>query len=305
MTISNYKDRYIKVESAYLKDMIANIGSYSSLDIKVKGGCSEVAVESSINAADIAINSWVIDLQQAVALENKIYQLYIFNLYSLKEFNVLANPVDLAYVANNCTTNSCTMEDFASVFVNNIKNQIQTWFSVRGITANINIDIDGNEMMISNLPAGFGLSKALYAAVNTAPYLEEPFGQFSTDSNIILAGDFLYIKPQFVVDATLEDGIYTVTLKFNKTNGAGHIIESSCAFIDVEIKCRLAANLSNMADNNTAGNAYSLYLLHYALVNGSNCGCNCEDLCKVYNQLLIELSKTSISTNITQEDCGC
>lgn len=62
----------------------------------------------------------------------------------------------------------------------------------------------------------------------------------------------------------------------------------------------LSGSLSNDAE--------SAILLHYGLTQGSNCGCNCDDLCTVYNQLLTILSVldgTLQSGTNTDADCGC
>lgn len=114
----------------------------------------------------------------------------------------------------------------------------------------------------------------------------------------------ILIAPLFFSLLQIVDGIYKIKIRLTKPQG--YIEFENCAFVDVTIKCQVAAFieqlLSESADiDNIEQNSTIIHLLHYALTNGSNCGCNCDKLCTVYNALIEVLTNNSK----TIEDCGC
>lgn len=124
----------------------------------------------------------------------------------------------------------------------------------------------------------------------------------------------LYITPSMYDLTEFIDGIYNIKVSFNKING--YILISTCVFIDITFKCRVAAflkALSKLTLDPTADKTASLvYLLHYALVNGSNCGCNCVELITIFNELKNILDQNPIIDDVFTHgtpnsitDCGC
>lgn len=123
--------------------------------------------------------------------------------------------------------------------------------------------------------------------------------------------DKLIIFPSFFGITEFKDCIVRFDIKMFKSdeegNITGYVLISNCAFIDVTYKCRVAALLQNIISENKNGNdnekvSTITHLLHYALFNGSNCGCNCEELCDVFEEL------TSLIQGIDPQiinDCGC
>lgn len=127
-------------------------------------------------------------------------------------------------------------------------------------------------------------------------------------SNFYIVGGVLYIRPQLFGTILFEDGVYKIEIRFKKP--AGHIIITNCIFVDISFKCKVATLLKALLEesgntNRTKGiekTSTAIHLLHYSLTNGSNCGCNCFELCAVFNELCILLS--GIDLQITN-DCGC
>lgn len=122
-------------------------------------------------------------------------------------------------------------------------------------------------------------------------------------SHAYFLGDDLIIKPYFFGGTTV-DGVYRVSITINTAQTG--VMYTMCIFIDVTLKCKIAAIMKDIVEENagawqTEKKATIIHILHYSLVNGSNCGCNCNEMCTVYDELI------SILSNIdpTIIDCGC
>lgn len=125
-----------------------------------------------------------------------------------------------------------------------------------------------------------------------------------TTNVFYITNNVLYIKPALFGLSSFTDGIYKMDIKFIKTNG--YTLAENCIFVDVTYKCKVAAYLQNLIEENASldkseqiGN--SIHLLHYGLINGSNCGCNCIDLCNLF----YILKDLLLTTNPINTDCGC
>lgn len=130
----------------------------------------------------------------------------------------------------------------------------------------------------------------------------------NTNLFYIVAGapNILYISPKLFGGAlAFVDGIYKLSIKFTKSNGYVQI--NNCIFVDITYSCKLASLITNILSENasvdTNENTSTIaHILHYALNNANNCGCNCDEMCTVFNAL------ADILTNIdpqTLSDCGC
>ena len=127
----------------------------------------------------------------------------------------------------------------------------------------------------------------------------------NVNSKFYIIDNILYIRPTFFGSTIFDDNVYKFSIKFIKTAGGYTLIEN-CAFVDNTYRCRVAAYLENivsenknLADSEKVGTV--IHILHYALVNGSNCGCNCVEMCEVFN----ELKKLLDNTQPENTDCGC
>lgn len=129
---------------------------------------------------------------------------------------------------------------------------------------------------------------------------------FSTASQFYIdeTTKILYVTPQLFSQAEFTDGVYKIDVRFNK--GVGYTLISNCIFVDIDTKCQVAAVIQNILGENTRLGAEKpstvIHILHYALVNGGNCGCNCDEMCDVYRELKQLL--TEIDPQILN-DCGC
>lgn len=106
-----------------------------------------------------------------------------------------------------------------------------------------------------------------------------------------------------LLDALFVNGVYRVDMKITDTTG--HSIYSNCLFIDIDMSCKVAGLLDAiLIEKAKSGENPSTiaHILHYSLVNGSNCGCNCDAMCDNYNALVGLLD--AVSAQISN-DCGC
>lgn len=307
MTISKYSN-YIRIQSTILDQLLADPSGFDSIKVTGNINCCTQDCEQLISdfTIDLATQGWYADLTNGVLAEDSVAKLFIKNIVTNESNNVLSGNIDLGYVADNCMSESCTLEDFSGHFAPLFKTPIDNYFTSLGITSNVTISFDGNTLIVQDLPNGYFITDYIEHGV-AEPFEKIIFTFSSTESNAFLAPDALYIKPEFFNNMSqLIDGIYRFDIKYTKVDNSGFITESNCAFIDITIKCKVASILGKIKGENANKSnvvekcATIAHVLHYALVNGSNCGCNCADMCIVYRELVTLLSKDPSVT-----DCGC
>lgn len=114
----------------------------------------------------------------------------------------------------------------------------------------------------------------------------------------------MYVSPTFFDLLAFTDSVVTLTIKLKKATE--WLLIQNCYFIDVTYKCKVATLLEGIiTESKTAGEeglSTIAHLLHYALINGSNCGCNCDELQQVFYELRKVL--VNVDPKITN-DCGC
>jgi hypothetical protein len=118
-----------------------------------------------------------------------------------------------------------------------------------------------------------------------------------TNNLFYLFEERIIISPGMFPSGFSSDGIYRVDIKFKDETGFTRIY--NCIFVDVTFKCRLANLLTNLLDEDY--NSQTAHLLHYSLINGSNCGCVCDEMCVSFNALKTILDNQPVQAT----DCGC
>lgn len=144
------------------------------------------------------------------------------------------------------------------------------------------------------------------ATINCCPqlYSQTRFLPLQPNSYFAFSASGIEVKPAFfnvVSPNKIIDGVYHFNVKIFTTEDNYHY-EENCTFIDLTIKCKVATYLDALNDKGEDGEiATNVHILHYALVNGSNCGCNCTDMCNVYKQLYDILKPVTPQL----QSCGC
>jgi hypothetical protein len=108
-------------------------------------------------------------------------------------------------------------------------------------------------------------------------------------------GTQLEINPKIVNENNTKwaDGVYKVIVTLSD-DAEDVVSESNCFFLDCETSCKVAKHIKALLKTETDT---EVHLLHFGLVNGGNCNCNCEELCYLYRKLFNILNNT--------ESCLC
>lgn len=140
---------------------------------------------------------------------------------------------------------------------------------------------------------------------NTTTLTYDTTDVFDVNKKYYIIGNTLYIRPIFFNSTVFFDNVYKFNIKMVLTD-SGYTIIENCLFVDITYGCKVAGYLKNIIEENadkydTEKVGTTIHLMHYALVNGSNCGCNCLQMCEVFGELknLLDNSKPE------NTDCGC
>lgn len=287
MTISNIGDQYLVLKSPYISDLINDILNYSKVTVSGEincGQCSPITQDLSFPSNQ----NWVGDFTTPVLLGSTITNLYLYNIKTGVSVNILDGAtINLAPILADCADTSCTIQNSLISFPAFVTSQLENWFGLNGYPGHdITYLATGNILEFGNFPPNFILTTATYNGTSSVV----PFTYGKAESAIALIGEGILVSPQFFNLKALVDGIYTMGVKIEKgTPMTSYTEETNCAFVDINMKCKVAAVLQNinkeLSNSVTERSSATIHLLHYGLVNGSNCGCNCQELCAVFTQL--------------------
>lgn len=286
MYLSKTQDcRFIELKSDTISDFILNPTKYTSFTITAKlNCCSNEEVTHTLEGLEI--NSNVFTLQfptnPVVYLTSFVFE----NIYTHQQFYLPIGGDAISYM--------CNTGDITDLFT-----VVQDWFTANfstTVTQNYTYDALTNtcEYTITNLPVNITPVSLLTNIEGNVQNIY--FGYFPIEG-MFFNSNLMYIAPSFFSLDKFVDGIYSFTLTFN-TKDDTITTESNCFFFDCETKCKVSTKLEELLNcNKTATN---IFLLHYTLTEGGNCGCNCDDLCTIFNKLCSELG-----TNESCFNCGC
>lgn len=146
------------------------------------------------------------------------------------------------------------------------------------------------------------------ASINCGtPIVKTLLAPFTATADLLLIStDGIRLNPSFFGLTELSNGIYKVSVKLFEVSPLQTILIANCALVDIDLSCQVATLLHNIIgeyeDKLSEQPSIIAHVLHYSLVNGSNCGCNCDEMCNNYSYLV------NILTNIDPQllaDCGC
>ena len=282
MYLSKTEDcQFIEIKSDIVSDFILNPGNYTSFTITgTLSCCSDENVTHTLTEDEIDSNVFTLQFPTngAVLLDELVFE----NIYTHQQFTL---PIGTTAATYMCSTGDIT----------NLFTIVDAWFTTNfttTVTQNYIYDPVANtcQYTITDLPVNIIPVKL------TTDIQEIYFGYFPIEG-MFVNNYMLYIAPSFFSLDKFIDGIYSFTLTFKSADGF-IITESNCFFFDCETKCKVSTKLEELLNCNKA--ATNIFLLHYTLTEGGNCGCNCEELCTIFNKLCSELG-----TNESCANCGC
>lgn len=306
MIISSIGKQYAVLASELITEFSENIGNYSKLVVSGKINCGNCDNPEDAVLEYPTADRFVANLDVPVKLSEIITKLNLYNTVTNTYHNVITTPVDLSDIVDNCNSNNCTLQTEAANYTT-FKTQIDAWFLAQGITTNVSISFEENSILITGIPSPYIFESVQYGLDN----ISIPAYYGNEDNNIILVGDKILVAAKHFNISEYVDGIYTFSVRIEKsTPTLSWTIETNCFFFDVTFKCKVASTLNKLkeelASSSTERVATTIHIMHYALVNGSNCGCNCADLCNVFIELYALLTDT-IGENYNNQtsNCGC
>jgi len=287
MILTNQNCNFIKLDSPEIKDIIES-DSYKSLSIEVTKNCCSNQIYNTVINLENPNNQQVQMFYPADEDPDQnliITGFWVKNIITGEEFNTITS---FNYSDYNCTTG------FGGIGSPN--SELLNWFVANLLPPPIpSQTVSGTSCILTyeNIPYPFVLVKMTYTK-DSVDYIRLFTNQGSSTSSFI-NGESIYINPTIITDTTtkFEDGIYTVKVTFTKNNNST-FTDTSCIFIDCETKCKVAEKLKIVTTD------INLHLIHYALSSANNCGCQCDSMCKLYEELLLELD-----INILTSNCGC
>jgi hypothetical protein len=278
--------QFIEIKSDTISDFILNPTDYTSFTITGKlNCCGDEEITETITGLEIGSN--VFTLQFPVAPTTIIDSIVFENIFTHQQFTL---PIGSAEVADYM----CSTGDITLLFP-----IIDAWFVTNfggSVTQGYTYDAITNTCVytITDLPENITpVNMVTYVVGNQQDIY---FGYFPIEG-MFFNSNVMYISPSFFNMTEFVDGIYSFSFTFvNKSNNI--ITESNCFFFDCQTKCKVSTQLEELLECNKR--ATNIFLLHYTLTEGSNCGCNCDELCAIFNKLCSELG-----TNQTCVTCGC
>lgn len=303
LILNNYKDSLIKLSSELLAKVFQNPNDY--LSVEITGNitcCGEETYSRKIEFNPVVIEdctqcsgifAWRLNLAEAANSNTPIKAINITNVVSGITYNILENPINFTAFKDLCGNGSCTLEDMIQ-YQTLFSETFTDWFEYNVQWFNTKVGFCGNTLTVCSLPPNFIVSSVEYDT--DKPY-KELFSFNETRTEIILNQD-LYISPFLFELPSFTDGVYKFKVRITKKDGSW-TEETNCFFLDINTKCKVSRFIEGIIEKKEEAN--NIHLAHYALINASNCGCNCEELCELYKYLLKLLDNNT--SNI--KDCGC
>jgi len=268
MNLSNLDCKNILIQSDTISDLILNPNKYSDIKINVTINDCNTVYTNQCTPFNLACRS-----SSSIVLPNccglKIKSVFAKMLLTQHEFEIpiqngtiqncqnvvsIRNEVNSFllgnYGRNNVLISSCNFDNQSQTFTLNLLSNSQ-----EVVFTKIVYELDGFEI--------------------------EGYLEIQNQINFAITHQGIILYPDFFLTEVLSNGIYSIDVILTTVNGV-EITESNCLFVDCGLDCLLTEKASTLKDDNEKKD---LLLLHYALLAGSNCGCNCDELVELYKQL--------------------
>jgi hypothetical protein len=263
------------------------ISSYTSFTITGKVNCcNDLEYSQTINEEQIGTSEW--NIKFPTNTSSYINGIWFENIYSGFSFNILDSQLLVGNYSCSIGTITGLFPIVAQFFIDNFGVIIQQDYTYDPVTGEC-------VYIIYNLPDSI---KPKYFEIETSSVTTYTYFSFLPLTNAFFDGSSLLLNPEFFNQGNaFQDGVYTITLTYIDING-NIITETNCFFLDCSTACLVSTKIKELEEASNEKNATNIFLLHYTLTEGSNCGCNCEELCEIFRKLCTNLNSTSCL-------CGC
>ena len=277
-------------------------GEYDRMSMHLSYGCSEIYGDV-LNSTPVnpncsfssTINFFSLNLTEAKNRINHIVGIAFKNLDTGELYSKVID-VNFDHYVTTCPS-GCLLDTLSPHYDTIFENIIDDLIVENNINEDdFSIDICGDDLLIKDFPD------------NIVPYSltyddgKVDYFKFNDTKKYILSGSSLYLTPGIINMPSFTDGVIGLRLRFYLPN-EGWVEEQQCFFNDVTIKCKVAKYSKELLSGDVK-TSERIHILHYSLVNSSNCGdCNCANMCEMYNTLQALLANNPQITN--EEDCGC
>lgn len=277
---------YIEIKSEVLSDFISNPDNYTNFVISGSlNCCSNETTTIELEQEQFDTFQWSADFP--TNLLSNLRGIFFENVFTGVTFNVLSATYPVGVF-------SCSSGDITDLFP-----IVQSWF-----TANLGVTITQSytynsttgecTYIISGLPQSI---RPINIQVRTSGIDVYNDFTYAPVQNMFFAGNALMIEPSFFTMLNFQDGVYSFDITYT-TSDNNIIQEKNCFFLDCNTACTVSTKLQELEKVKDEKNATNIFLLHYTLTEGSNCGCNCDELCEIFTKLCKTLNSSSCL-------CGC
>ena len=276
MNVSNINSDLIVLKSSTLEQGMANNTIDNiSISLSVNRG---LAIVKSVGVPQVRTwNAFNIPINASIT----ITQIFLRNLVTGQLFGLLETP----FIPYN------------EASLTNLQSIISTKLISLGITGFTQPEIrpfrNRFDYSISSLPAHVVMDRVeyLYGIITiTVPF------SIIEDTGMIVGVDNVIITPTFFNSLQLTEGVYSIEWTLHTIQNQ-LLTESACYFLEKSLKCRL---LGVKEIDCRDRKQLDFTLLHYSLIQASNCNCDCEKMNIIYQYLNKHLPLTP-----NTEDCGC
>lgn len=282
--LTNLNCQYLKFESKTLENFFDSKEDYKDIKITLRKNCCE-SLTYTTEISDLTSSTWRVKLFTAADESANIIGVngvFVKNLITGVETKISSF---FLYGDQGCGSN-----------FTDTQNEISAWFTAAGVTPptfNTVVEDGSCYLEIIDVPFPYAMTRVEYKRYPSGPLENSIFSYGETGTGFFISGDALYIGPEIMGLSSFTNGIYTATITYTQNNNST-IVESSCLFVDCDIKCRVAEKLDTLKTESL------LHIIYFALLQASNCDCQCSKLCALYEELLVELGDIT-----TSSDCGC
>lgn len=265
MELQNINKQYIKVISSHF-----NAGDIELVEVEVVYNCCPTIYSDVIS--NTSRDTWTVGLALG-----KITQISALNVLS-------GLPINLINTEYN-------IQSYSDAAIQTMLNEVRSNLLIAGISAGVTYNSSTHKITVTSVPNRIAMDRITYSTSEVLFY-----ASVSSKGNFFSGGDLYLTEEMFGFDE-LKDGIYKVILTYYNDQGTDVFTEQNCFFFDNKTQCLLAQYLDKLIKDKSDTD---LHMIHYALIKGGNCKCNCDDMCKLFEYLWGKI------VNITPtRDCGC